>query len=246
MRSLNAATISSATPYTLRIANHMLGFRIIFHTADHTRLLIAFTGLPFQADDVLLAIVIMQNGRVETGRCQIYRLTPRTFNALRLNQIIIHVEIACIHGIHNAVNHVEHVLFLTIREAWSPNALSAWQLGEVRIRIISKHVGEQLPMLHILRMVNRNARKPFEGGDGHVVVVAFAADGRIGIEAFEDRIMQHCRSLMFLISRVALYDSCVRRNHFWTGNQFWAMQRPRSHASQPIQPGVLTVSVSSL
>ena len=59
MRSLNAATISSATPYTLRIANHMLGFRIIFHTADHARLLIAFTGLPLQADDVLLAIVIM-------------------------------------------------------------------------------------------------------------------------------------------------------------------------------------------
>lgn len=45
-------------------------------------LLIAFTGLPLQADDVLLAIVIMQNGRVETGRCQIYRLASRTFNAL--------------------------------------------------------------------------------------------------------------------------------------------------------------------
>lgn len=37
-----------------------------------------------------------------------------------------------------------------------------------------------------------------------------------------------------------------RLGYFWTGNQPWAMQRPRSHASQPIQPGVLTVSVSSL
>lgn len=31
-----------------------------------------------------------------------------------------------------------------------------------------------------------------------------------------------------------------------TGYQSWAMQRPRSQASQPIQPGVFTVSVSSL
>lgn len=37
-----------------------------------------------------------------------------------------------------------------------------------------------------------------------------------------------------------------RLGYFWMGNQSWAMQRPRSHASQPIQPGVLTVSVSSL
>ena len=188
----------------------------------------------------------MQNGRIETGGSQIHRLAPRAFNILRLNKIIIHVEIACIHGIHNTINHVEHVLFLTIREARSPNALSARQLGKVRIRVIGKHMGEQFPMLHVLRMVDRNAWEPFECGDGNIIVVTFTANGRIRIEAFEDRIMQHCRSLMFLISRVALYDSCVRRNHFWTGNQSWAMQRPRSHASQPIQPGVLTVSVSSL
>lgn len=37
-----------------------------------------------------------------------------------------------------------------------------------------------------------------------------------------------------------------RLGYFWMGNQSWAMQRPRYHASQPIHPGVLTVSVSSL
>ena len=85
MRSLDAATIGGATPNTLRIANHMLGVRIIFHAADHTRLLIAFAGLPLQADNILLTIIVMQNGRIETGGSQIHRLAPRAFNILRLN-----------------------------------------------------------------------------------------------------------------------------------------------------------------
>ena len=34
-------------------------------------------------------------------------------------------------------------------------------------------------MLHILRMVDRNAREPFERRNGNIVVVAFTSDGRI-------------------------------------------------------------------
>ena len=183
----------------------MFGFRIIFHAADHTRLLVAFAGLPLQADDVLLAIIVMQNGRIETGGSQIHRLAPRAFNILRLNKIIIHVEIACIHGIHNTINHVEHVLFLTIREARSPNALSARQLGKVRIRIIGKHMGEQFPMLHVLRMVDRNAWEPFECGNGNIIVVTFTANGRIRIEAFKNRILQHYLSFDFCFSFFVFY-----------------------------------------
>ena len=60
MRRFDAATVCCASPDTLRIADHVLGFRIVFHAADHAGLLIAFTGFPFKADDVLSAIIVMR------------------------------------------------------------------------------------------------------------------------------------------------------------------------------------------
>ena len=195
VRGLDAASVGGAAPDALWIAEHVLGFRIVFHAADHARLLVAFARLPFEADDVLPAVVVMQDGRVEAGGGEVDRFAPRPFDALRLDEVVVHVEIAGVHGVHHAVDHVEHVLGFVVGEAWRPDALGARQLGEVRIGVVGEYVGEQLPMLHVLGMVDRDAREPFEGGYGHVVVVAFAADGRIGVEAFEDRIMQHCRSL---------------------------------------------------
>ena len=67
MRRFDAATVCCASPDTLRIADHVLGFRIVFHAADHAGLLIAFTGFPSKADDVLSAIIVMQDGCVESG-----------------------------------------------------------------------------------------------------------------------------------------------------------------------------------
>ena len=60
-------------------------------------------------------------------------------------------------------------------------------------------------MLHILRMVDRNAREPFECGDGNVVIVAFAADDWIRIEAFKNRILQHYLSFDFCFSFFVFY-----------------------------------------
>ena len=60
-------------------------------------------------------------------------------------------------------------------------------------------------MLHVLRMVDRNAREPFECGNGNIIIVTFTANGRIRIEAFKNRILQHYLSFDFCFSFFVFY-----------------------------------------
>ena len=191
VRGLDAAAVGGAAPDALRIADDVLGLGIVLDAADHARLLVALTGLPFERDDVLSAVVVMQDGGVETGGGQIDRFAPRAGDVLGGDQVVVHVEVAGVHRVHDAVDHIEEVLLLAVGQAGGPDALGGGQLGQVRIGVVGQHMGQQLPVLHVLGMVDRDAGEPFEGGDGHVVVVALAADGGVGVEALEDRIVQH-------------------------------------------------------
>ena len=107
MGCLNTAPIRSSSPHPLRIADNSLLFGFILYHTDSTRLFIAFPRFPFQRYNVFLSIVIMKNRCIKTGRMKIDRLTPRPADIPGCNQVIIHIKIPRIHGIHHPVNHIK-------------------------------------------------------------------------------------------------------------------------------------------
>ena len=183
MRCFDTAPICSAFPDALGIADDLFCLGVIFHHTDGTGLFVAFTGFPFQRNDIFSAVVIVENGGIETGRMKIYRLTPGTPDVLCCDEKIVHVKIPGIHGIHNTVYHIEQIFFCTIGQTGCPDALCRGQFFQIDLFIIGQHMGVQFPVFHILGVVNGNARKPLKSGNCHIVIIALAANARVGVKA---------------------------------------------------------------
>ena len=198
MRCLDAASVRTAFPDAFRIADDLFLLRVIFHHADRTGLFIAGTGFPVQGNDVLSAVIIVENGGIKTGGMQIYRLAPRTFDVLGSDKEVVHVKVSGIHGVHHAIDYIELVFLFAVGQTRRPDAFGRGQLFQVNLFVIGQHVGVQFPVLHILGMVDGNAGKPFKSGNCHVIIIALAADARIRIKTRENRIFKHFHFLLRL------------------------------------------------
>ncbi len=182
MGCLDTATIGSAFPDAFGIADNFFLRRIIFHHADGTGLFVSLTSLPFQRNNILSAIVIVENRGVKTGRVQIHRFAPRTTDILCCNEKIVHIKIPCIHGIHHAIDHIKQIFFFTVGQTGCPDAFCRGQLFQIYLCIICQHMGIQLPVFHVLGVINGNTGKPFKGRDCQIVIIALAANARVGVE----------------------------------------------------------------
>ena len=188
---LDAAAVRGAAPDPPGQADDLAHRRVIFHHADGAGLFVAVPGLPLEGDDVLSPVGVMQHGRVESGRMQVDRLAPGPPDVLRGDHVIIDVKIAGIHGVHDAVDHIEEVLRLAVGQAGGPDAFGGGKSLQVRILRICEGVGAELPVFHIAGMVDGDAGEPLEGGHGNIEIIAFAADAGIGVEARQDGISDH-------------------------------------------------------
>ena len=130
----------------------------------------------------------MEQGSVEAARMQIDGLAPRTGDLLGGDEEVVDVHPL---GNHASVNDVKQTLLLVVAQIRRPDALAGGQHREAELRLVRENVGDELPVLEIPRMVDRNTRKPFKGGCCDIVILPPAADAGIGMKAGKNRIADH-------------------------------------------------------
>ncbi|GFI69717.1 hypothetical protein IMSAG249_01542 [Lachnospiraceae bacterium] len=150
MGGLNAPPVRTALPHPFRITYDLLFLCGILHHTDCPRLFIPFPGLPFQRDHVLFPVIIMKNGCIKPGRMKIHGTAPGAFDVLCRNQVIIHIKIPCVHGIHDPVYHIKQIFLPAVCQTRRPDSLCTWKLFQIHFLIVGQHMGIQFPVFQIL------------------------------------------------------------------------------------------------
>lgn len=141
MRGFNAAPIRTAPPEPLRHPNHLLLYGVILHNADGTRLLILCAGFPLQGYHIFFPVIIMEKRCVKASRVDIDRLAPKTAGIRGGDEVVVHIEVAGVHGVPHAIQHIEQVLFFAVGQAGGPDTLGRRKFLQVRIICVLQCMG---------------------------------------------------------------------------------------------------------
>ena len=149
MRRLDTPPVRTASPDALRISNDLLFFRRVLHKADHARLLVSVSCLPFKGYEPFAPGVIMEHRSIESRRVEIHRFTPWTFDIFRSDHIVINIKISCIHGIHDPVHKIKQTVRLTVGQTGRPNSFGRRKSFQIHLFIVRQDMREQLPVFQV-------------------------------------------------------------------------------------------------
>ena len=133
----------------------------------------------------------MQHRGVKARRVKVDGLAPGPLGVRCRDEVVVDVEVACVHGVHDAIDQVEEVVGLAIGETGRPHALRARQLAQVCLLLRGERVGIELPARHVAGVIDGHTGHPFEGRDRDVEVIALAADAGVGVESRQYRVSDH-------------------------------------------------------
>ena len=153
MGRLDAAPVRPALPDTLRITDDLLFFRVVFRQTDHAGLLIPGSCLPVQRHHIFPPVPVVKQRSVKPCGMQIDRLAPGPPQIFCRDQVVIHVKIPCIHGIHHTIHHIKQIFLFTVGQAGCPDSLCRREPPKVNAVPLRKHMAVKFPVLQISRMV---------------------------------------------------------------------------------------------
>src|SRR5699024_7990721 len=133
---------------------------------------------------------VMEEGEVDPSRTEEHRLAPRAFKRRRRHEIVLDVLVVPIDGADDRVGQPESSV--AIAQAGGPYTSGVRHPTQVEVR---EGMTENRPVDEVATVVQTHCGMRFEGAGGHVVVVSDAHDGRIGVEAAKDRIVDLAHAL---------------------------------------------------
>ena len=165
----------------LRLQLHRLDVEL--GQRDAVERMLVFTVIPGLLHQVLAAVVVMEQAGVEAHAVDANRTGPRAVDVLGGGQVVGAVLERAVDDLHVGVDQPE--LAVGVAQVRGPDttggrvAAHVEQLGGVQ------RGGQRVPVHHVLRLVQADAREPFESGVGDVVSVTDADHRGIGVEAGE-------------------------------------------------------------
>lgn len=75
-----------------------------------------------------------------------------------------------------------------VRQARRPHSARVRVTSHVELGLARQRAADQVPICQVFGVVNLHAGVPLERGRGDVIVLPDAQDGRVGVEAWEDRV----------------------------------------------------------
>ena len=131
--------------------------------------------------NILPAVAVVEEAGIKAAGVDVGGLAPRALNSLGGDKIVRGVD-------HDARRMVPDVRVgepkpsIGVGQARRPYAARIGTTLEVELRHPIQHPPDQAPVHQVLGVVNLYPGEPFEGRGSNVVVLAHAANGRIGIE----------------------------------------------------------------
>ena len=153
----------------------------------------AGTVVPQHVHQILPAVIVVKERRIEPAAVEMDRLGPLAVDRLARHQIVVHVarRRGTRAGLRSAtvaldvrVNEPEATI--RVRETRRPDAARVGITAHVELTRTRQRPGEESPVHEIARVVDLHTGVPLERRRRDVVVVAHADDRRIRVEAPEN------------------------------------------------------------
>jgi hypothetical protein len=171
----------------------------VFLEHDAGETVLAGAVIPELVEEIFFPVVVVEERRVEAAAVEINRIAPLAVDGGAGDEVV--VEIAE-RGAARAADGRAAVAFhvgvdepeesVGVREARRPDAARIGIAEHVELARARERAREEPPVDEVARVVDLHAGEPLEGRGRDVVVVTDAHDGRVGVEAGEDGIADHC------------------------------------------------------
>ena len=151
--------------------------------------------VPQHVEQVLPAVIVVEQRGVEAAAVQIDRIGPLAVDLRAGHQVVVEVaqrragsaaDGRAAVALDVGVDEIEQAV--GVGQAGRPDAARVGIAEHVQLARASQRPRQQPPVHEIARVMDLHAGVPLEGRRRDVVVVADAHDGRIGIEARQDRV----------------------------------------------------------
>ena len=159
----------------------------VFLQGDAVEVVMVDPLIPVHIHQILLAAGVVEQGGIEACSVQQDGPRPGAFNLLGGGEVVVAVFPHAIYYLDIRVDEPE--LAVSVGKVRRPDAagvgiaLHVQELGGVQ------GVGHQMPVHEVLGMMYLHAGEPLEGGGGDIVVIASPDDAGVGVEAFEDGVL---------------------------------------------------------
>ena len=137
--------------------------------------------VPHHVDEPLASVVVVKERGVEAARIDVDRVRPRALDRRRGHDVVVRVLEVAVQPLDVGIDQPEFAVGMG--QAWRPDAAGIGFAAQVELGGALERPPHEPPIDEIARVVDLHARIPFEGRGGDVIVVARAADRRVGIEA---------------------------------------------------------------
>ena len=151
--------------------------------------------VPQHVEQPASAVVVVEQRRVEPAAVEVDGIGPRPVDLLRRDPVIVEitqrraprpVDRGLAIAFHVGVDEVEPAVRMA--QVRRPDSARIRVAAHVQLACAVERPTHQPPVREVARMVDLDARIPFEGRGRDVVIVAYADDRRVRIEAGEDRV----------------------------------------------------------
>jgi len=126
-----------------------------------------------------------QNVSDFTSDC-ILGLVPWAFNLWRGYNVVVSILEGSILTSNIRVDEPE--LLPIVCETRCPDSAAVGLASHVKLCLSVEWADDKIPVCQIFRVVDLNSWIPFESGCGNIVVLANPQNGRVGVEAWENRV----------------------------------------------------------
>jgi hypothetical protein len=179
---IQLASVEDRLPGT----NQLLCLSIVLLQSDTSERSGPTTVVPQHVHEPLLAIIIMEERRVESRGVHVNWVRPWTFNLRRGNDVVVSILERAVFAPHIGVDKPE--LLPIVSKTRCPNAAAVGLASHVKLGLAIERPDDKVPVRQVFRVVYLDSRIPFECGGSDVVVLSDPKDRRVGIEAREDRV----------------------------------------------------------
>ena len=173
---------------------------------DRARVLVAVPRIPFQRDDPVPAVVVVQERRVEPDAGQVHRLAPRPGQLGGGDHVVVDVEQVRRGAVDHGVRQVEQAGSAVVGQVRRPDPgveIQTAQVVDARV----EHMSDQRPGGEVRGVEQPHPGLPDERGGGDVVVRADPQDRWIRVEPGQHRVADHGVSQPFSLAGRARTDT---------------------------------------
>ena len=176
----------------MKVPHHLLCNRIVFLCNKPAGKFPVHPMIRHHHDHVFASVIIVEKRGIKAKARNLRGLRPGAHDVLGSHNVVVgimHIAvIRCDNGIHQIKGS------LVVGKTRCPDTVGCPNAPQIQLTHPVKRPGQQMPVYKVTGMMDLHAREPLKGRSGDIIILPDTDDGRVRIEASQNRIVNHERS----------------------------------------------------